>query len=96
MAHLQLEQLTLRCKGMRRGATSLTDGCRLCRLRFVDLHLITGAIMPVLPTILTAIDVKIGGRWVMLLHAEHCQLATWPSPLPGRWQGLHCMHLHLP
>ena len=43
-------------------AQRLNDGCRPCRLRFVDLHLITGAIMPVLPTILKAIDgAKIGG-----------------------------------
>ena len=32
-------------------------------MRFVDLHLITGSIMPVLPTILTGFDnMVIGGR----------------------------------
>ncbi len=61
MAHLQLEQLSLQFKWMRMGAAGLTEGCRPCRLRFVDLHLITGAIMPVLPTILRNIDVKVGG-----------------------------------
>ena len=48
----------------------LTYGCHFCRLRFVDLHLITGAIMPVLPTILKAIDVKIGGRCVSLPYLD--------------------------
>ena len=62
MAYLQHKQLSLQCKGMRLSAAGLSDGCRRCRLRFVDLHLITGAIMPVLPTILENIDVKIGGR----------------------------------
>lgn len=34
-----------------------------CRLRFVDLHLITGSIMPVLPTILKTFDgLKVAGR----------------------------------